>query len=76
MPIYEYTCSDCNNEFELLVANHRAKPSCPSCDSKKLQRKFSTFAAHQKSSAPACPSAGQCPSAMPGGPCGGACPMA
>ena len=44
MPIYEYTCRDCRSEFELLVPSSAHKPACPDCGSKKLEKKFSTFA--------------------------------
>ena len=43
MPIYEYQCSDCDQVFEAIVQGSQ-KPSCPSCDSKKLNKLFSTFA--------------------------------
>lgn len=45
MPIYEYTCQDCGDEFELLV-NSSTQPTCPSCQSQRLEKEFSTFAAH------------------------------
>ena len=45
MPIYEYICSDCGSEFELLRALSQAgeAASCPSCH-KTAERKLSTFA--------------------------------
>jgi putative FmdB family regulatory protein len=78
MPIYEYTCQSCQSEFELLVGPSSGKPGCPDCGSKKVQKKFSTFAAHLPSdSMPAC-AEGACPGS--GGrtsPCGGGkCPYA
>jgi len=72
MPIYEYTCGGCGRDVELLVTSHSAKPACPECGSKKLAKKFSTFAAHQASppspcgqnrtcaNAARCPAAGRC----------------
>ena len=55
MPIYEYTCSDCNEEFELLIRGSE-KPRCPSCGKTKLQKKFSVSAAHTHAAAEsACP---------------------
>ncbi|MDX2111087.1 MAG: zinc ribbon domain-containing protein [Verrucomicrobiota bacterium] len=44
MPIYEYHCESCEHDFELLV-NASSTPECPDCHSKKLSKKFSTFAA-------------------------------
>ena len=42
MPIYEYICQACGHEFELLVMGSE-RPACPGCDSKKLEKKFSSF---------------------------------
>ncbi len=49
MPIYEYTCSNCNSEFELLIrgqgkAQEQAK--CPSCGTTRLTKSMSVPAAH------------------------------
>ena len=43
MPIYEYVCDACDHGFELLVQGSR-KPSCPSCGSHRLEKRFSAFA--------------------------------
>ena len=76
MPIYEYTCQNCRNEFELLVSTSAGKPTCPNCGSRKVLKKFSTFAAHQDASAPAC-AEGVCPGAAGGPSCAdGKCPFA
>ncbi len=47
MPIYEYQCQECGDEFELFVVNQRAADAatCPKCHSAKIQKKFSAFAA-------------------------------
>ncbi|HVV98834.1 MAG TPA: zinc ribbon domain-containing protein [Planctomycetaceae bacterium] len=44
MPIFEYRCQDCRQDFELLV---RASDvvECPHCRSKQLEKLFSTPAA-------------------------------
>ncbi|HDH00697.1 MAG TPA: zinc ribbon domain-containing protein, partial [Nitrospirae bacterium] len=34
MPIFEYTCQDCKNEFEKLVSGTNPEVSCPKCSSK------------------------------------------
>lgn len=73
MPIYEYRCGGCGAEFEVLVASSKAKPACPTCNSKKLERKFSTFAAHAGGPSTPCES-GACPSgAMAGAAGAGGC---
>ncbi|MEK9862614.1 MAG: FmdB family zinc ribbon protein [Limisphaerales bacterium] len=46
MPIYEFSCDDCNVEHEQLVRSHdTSNLSCPSCGSSKLSKKLSVFAA-------------------------------
>jgi putative FmdB family regulatory protein len=45
MPIYEYLCPQCQNEFELRVSFDEANctPLCPKCNS-QAQRLISSFA--------------------------------
>lgn len=43
MPIYEYTCQQCRNEFEALVRPSTV-PQCPACRSTTLEKKLSVFA--------------------------------
>lgn len=45
MPIFEYQCASCGNEFELLVRNSSPAPECPGCSGTELHKKLSTFAA-------------------------------
>lgn len=40
MPLYEYACQECDEEFEALVLKGRT-PSCPSCGSEDLERLLS-----------------------------------
>ena len=40
MPIYEYSCQACGNEFELLIRGQE-KAACPKCKSSKLERAIS-----------------------------------
>lgn len=44
MPIYEYLCSACGHAFEALVGTSE-RPRCPECQSPRLEKQFSTFAA-------------------------------
>ena len=44
MPIYEYHCGQCDNEFEKLVFNSSEQIACPQCKSKKVTRMMSAFA--------------------------------
>ena len=74
MPLYEYTCRDCKNEFELLVRDGE-KPVCPTCEGGKLDKLMSVPAAHVASGGdlPVC---GAPPGACGMGACGGGgCPM-
>ena len=43
MPIYEYACQDCARQFETLVRSGSA-PSCPHCQSTRLDKQLSVFA--------------------------------
>jgi putative FmdB family regulatory protein len=45
MPIYEFHCGKCGRDSEILVRSTDWKNTeCPHCGSKKLSKKFSTFA--------------------------------
>ncbi len=46
MPIYEFFCPDCNTVFNFFSRriNTEARPDCPRCGRKKLDRMMSTFA--------------------------------
>lgn len=41
MPIYEYACCDCCEEFETLVFRSDEPVSCPKCTSSNVQKKMS-----------------------------------
>ncbi|MEO1496611.1 MAG: zinc ribbon domain-containing protein [Planctomycetota bacterium] len=63
MPLYEYHCSDCGSDLELLVRGDDDRPACPDCGSDKLQKLLSVCAT---------PNTGGSPEPPPG-PCGSAC---
>ncbi len=70
MPIFEYACQGCGQEFETLVRSSSPAPQCPACQGSDLRKKLSTFAAPGGSNS--APDAGPCGSCgNPGGP--GAC---
>ena len=48
MPIYEYRCRGCANEFELLVLKGSPVPVCPSCRSEDIEQLLSGFAVSSK----------------------------
>jgi putative FmdB family regulatory protein len=73
MPIFEYTCKECNHQFEALVFG-KDKAACPKCQSKKLEPQLSVFAMSAKGSGSSAPNTGACGSCGdPRGP--GACSM-
>ena len=47
MPIFEYHCSECATEFEVLqrVSDpNNELPKCPSCGARDTKKRFSAFA--------------------------------
>jgi putative FmdB family regulatory protein len=45
MPIFEYACNRCGNEFETLVRASSPTVECPKCHGTELTKKLSAFAA-------------------------------
>lgn len=71
MPIYEYACRSCGNDFEMLVRSD-TRLECPRCHSAQLDKQLSVFATAEGGSDPAPAFAGPCGSCgHPDGP--GAC---
>ncbi len=72
MPIYEYQCGKCGNDFEKLLPRANApKPACPSCGSRQVTKQFSSFSATASSAKTESCSMGSCPAATCAG---GGCP--
>ncbi|HID98587.1 MAG TPA: zinc ribbon domain-containing protein [Thermodesulfobacteriaceae bacterium] len=44
MPIFEFVCSQCGNEFEKLVLGSNRKVLCPECSSTDVEKKMSVCA--------------------------------
>jgi putative FmdB family regulatory protein len=46
MPIYEFDCQACGDQFEALVfsINKVQNVTCPQCESSNVKKKISTFA--------------------------------
>ncbi|GEM_PF-127260 len=66
MPIYNYNCSECSRNFEILVRNKDDKVECTKCGSSNIKRVYSSFDfSFKKSPAASCQS-GTCS----GGTCG------
>jgi putative FmdB family regulatory protein len=45
MPVYEYHCETCGEDFDLFVrsATQRVEPECPRCGSTKVHKAISLF---------------------------------
>jgi len=41
MPIYEYNCKNCGNNFEYLVFGNDKPECCPACNSPKVNKLMS-----------------------------------
>ncbi|MDB2685748.1 zinc ribbon domain-containing protein [Mariniblastus sp.] len=59
MPLYEFVCSNCRTQHELLVS-HDAKPPCPDCDQPKLERQLSIISSPSKGGTSAAPAVESC----------------
>ncbi len=44
MPIFEYKCNGCEEEFEELVTSSTEEVKCPKCGSSNIDKLFSRFA--------------------------------
>ena len=58
MPIYEYKCNKCNEEFECLILGSDEEVSCPGCDNEKVDRLMSACSFQSGGSGDFTPSAG------------------
>ena len=72
MPIYEYACQECGEQFETMTSMSKRDRGvkCPECGGKKVERKLSVFAAGSGEADPA-PPPGMCGRCGDAGPCAG-----
>ena len=51
MPIYEFSCQHCGNEFEKILSfSAQTVPHCPKCNSQQVERRVGRPAIHFKGS--------------------------
>jgi putative FmdB family regulatory protein len=43
VPLYDYACLDCGEQFEALVLRNSNPPVCPRCQGSKLEQQVSLF---------------------------------
>lgn len=48
MPIFEYICEKCQHRFEKIIYGKSTVVQCPSCESDKLEKQLSVFAANTR----------------------------
>ena len=48
MPIYEYRCKACEEQFEYLLRSSSPPAQCPACASADLEQLISTSAVHSE----------------------------
>ena len=46
MPIFDYSCNDCDHQFELWIRKTDQTAVCPECESEKVERLFSPPQVH------------------------------
>ena len=44
MPIYEFECRECGEDFECLVLGGNSEVKCPKCGSGTVEKRMSCFA--------------------------------
>lgn len=68
MPIFEFVCSECGKEFDILIsASKKDQVECPACGSSQLKKKLSSFSTTGGSKPSSPDSCRICASAQSGG---------
>ncbi|NMA45292.1 MAG: zinc ribbon domain-containing protein [Lentisphaerae bacterium] len=68
MPIYEYSCPDCGNQFSHLHKRlDETAPACPKCQGANVRKRISSFSTRGTTTASSCAVADSCPAAAAGG---------
>ncbi|MEM7645681.1 MAG: zinc ribbon domain-containing protein [Pseudomonadota bacterium] len=48
MPIFNYQCKDCGEDFDYSIYHSEDSPTCPKCLSENLEKKVSGFSVGQR----------------------------
>ncbi len=68
MPIYEFKCNECGEQFsEMRKMGDAQGVICPNCTSTNVKKKMSVFASISSKPLPGCASASSCGHAGSGG---------
>lgn len=72
MPIYEYACPACGQNFEKLLFRSKDPVECPKCGTTEVKRRLSVFSVGGSAASAPCGEfpAGGCGSMCSGGACG------
>lgn len=75
MPIYEYKCGSCGNDFEKIVraGMQDSEISCPKCNKNESKRKLSRFSFGTRSASGDFKSSSSCSCGGNCGSCSGSC---
>jgi putative FmdB family regulatory protein len=49
VPLYDFECLDCGENFEALVLRNSDPPACPECQSQNLKQQISMFSVSSES---------------------------
>jgi putative FmdB family regulatory protein len=60
MPIFEFHCQKCRDDFEKIVFNNNAQVKCPRCQSSKVRKKLSAFSFRSGSKSVSASQSGGC----------------
>ena len=58
MPIFDFLCTDCGSEVEILMTSSEDVPICSNCGNKKLEKKISVPSSFSGNASSGFPGAG------------------
>ncbi len=74
MPLFEFVCKKCGKKFEKIVFSiNNEEIKCPECDSKEVEKQFSTFSSTSSGNGCSNKGSGDCISKQQHHCCNGCC---